>query len=280
MADDAFYNNLVAEFERAEETLVDCERRGELAIVTLDDPERFNCLSGALTVQLRRVLEQLVADTGIRSIILTGRDPAFSAGGDVALMQKGHKSLEPGSEQGATVMRQWIRYQFGTIARLIRGSEKLFIAAVNGAAAGVGLAFVLAADIIVASDRARLVPAFGRIGLIPEVGTNWLLAHRLGHQRAMEFYLSGDEITASQALSLGLVNRLVTHESLLAEAESYAEKAAGLPPHLVAMTKTLLHRAADISWEQSVELEEFAEPLCFTTGFHQRAVQRFLRKQT
>lgn len=272
------YNNLMDAFETTEQTLVQSEFKGDVAVVTLDDPARYNCLSGVLTVQLRAALEQLVGNRGVRTIILTGSDPAFSAGGDVALMEQAHESLLPGTEQGAVVMHQWIRHQFGGIARLIQGSDKLFIAAVNGAAAGVGLAFVLACDIIIASERARFVPAFGKIGLIPEVGTNWLLTHRLGHQRAMAFYLDGEELGAEQALMLGLINRVVSHTTLLAEAEAYAARAAHLPSHLVGMTKTLLHRAAASSWEQSVELEEFAEPLCFTTSFHQQAVQRFLYK--
>ena len=145
-------------------------------------------------------------------------------------------------------MWRWIRREFGGIARLIAGSDTIFVAALNGAAAGVGLAWALTCDLVIASERAVIVPAFGRLGLIPEVGTSWALTRRLGYQGALAYYLRGDHIDAGTALRLGLVQEVVEHDRLLAAADEWCSRIADLPPHAVAMTKPLLRATADADW--------------------------------
>ncbi|MGB2941108.1 MAG: enoyl-CoA hydratase/isomerase family protein, partial [Candidatus Dormiibacterota bacterium] len=180
------------------------------------------------------------------------------------------------SDEGAVGMWRWIRYQFGGVVRTIAKSDKVFIAAVNGPAAGVGLAFALAADIIVASEKARLVTAFGPIGLVPEVGTSWLLTRRLGYQKTFEIYIDGRALSAQEALTLGLVNEVVPHEQLMDRAMHWAGKAEGMADHLLALTKNILRNAADLTWDQAIAMEEFAEPMCFTASAHRDAVETFL----
>jgi len=278
MADSLTYEELVAEAEADPRVLVRVERAGAVATVTLDDPAKYNVLSAPLTVQLRRHLQALVADRGVRVIVLTGADPAFSAGGDVRLMAKVRRIREE-SDDGAVGLWRWIRQQFGGIARLIAQSDTTVIAAVNGAAAGVGLAFAYASDLVIASERARLVPAFGHIGLVPEVGTSWLLTRRIGYQRAFELFVSGRELTGAEAAALGLVNHVVPHERLLEEAHGWAARVTAVPDAIVSLAKPLLRRAADATWEQAIAMEEFAEPMCFTTAGHRDAVDRFLGRR-
>ena len=255
--------------------LVLVERSGARATVTLNDPDKLNPLSPALTVRLREALTELAADESVRAIVLTGADPAFSAGGDLRLMRDtAQPMLAAGG--GTPELWRWIRMEFGGIARLITRSDKAFVAAVNGAAAGVGLAFALACDLIVVSERARLVPAFGRIGLLPEVGTSWQLTRRLGYQRTFELFMGGRHLNGAEAAVLGLANAVVPHERLLGEALEWCERVEALPAHVTAMTKPLLRNAADLSWEQAIALEEFAEPGCFTTEAHRAAVAELL----
>jgi 2-(1,2-epoxy-1,2-dihydrophenyl)acetyl-CoA isomerase len=275
MTDPRSYEELVAAAEADPRALVRVERAGAVATVTLDDPSKYNVLSAPLTVQLRRHLAALVADRGVRVVVLTGADPAFSAGGDVRLMAQATRIREE-SDDGAVGLWRWIRQQFGGIARLIAQSDTTFIAAVNGAAAGVGLAFAYASDLVIASERARLVPAFGNIGLVPEVGTGWLLTRRVGYQRAFELFVSGRELTGAEAAAIGLVNQVVPHARLLDEARAWAERVVALPDAIVSLAKPLLRRAADATWEQAIAMEEFAEPMCFTTAGHQAAVRAFL----
>jgi len=240
------------------------DRRGDRALVTLDDPERRNVLSAPLVRQLRRALVDLDADPEVRAVVLTGTDPGFSAGGDLRMMRTAVENLR--APAGAADVWRWIRREFGGVARLIAGSDTVFVAALNGAAAGVGLAWALTCDLVIASERAVIVPAFGRLGLIPEVGTSWALTRRLGYQGALAFYLRGEHIDAHTALRLGLVQEVVEHDRLLAAADEWCTRIAGMPPHAVAMAKPLLRAAADADWNDAITLEEFAEPTCFTTG--------------
>ena len=249
--------------------LVSVERRRERAIVRLDDPEKLNVLSGPLMLQLRQACEELARDPDVRSIVLTGEGSAFSTGGDLRMMQTAVDQFgADDDDEGATLPWQWIRYQFGGMVRLIARTEKAFIAAINGPAAGGGLAFALTCDIALAAEGAVLVPAFGRLGLVPEVGTSWALTRALGYRRAFQFYVGGEQLDAARAAELGLVNEVVPADELMDRAEQWCDRIAELPPHALPIAKPLLRSAADASWEQSLTTEEFAEPMCFTTrGF-------------
>jgi 2-(1,2-epoxy-1,2-dihydrophenyl)acetyl-CoA isomerase len=270
------YEQTVRQAREDQTSLVLVDREGSRAVVTLNDPEKLNPLSAALTVQLREALEELAADQGVRTIVLTGADPAFSAGGDLRLMRDtAHPMVDEGAEGAAAVWR-WIRNEFGGIAKLIARSDKAFVAAVNGAAAGVGLAFALTCDLILVSKRARLVPAFGRIGLVPEVGTSWTLTRRLGYQRTFELFAGGRHLSGAEAADLGLANAVVDHDRLLLEALEWCERIEQLPTHVQSMMKPLLRNAADMSWEQAIAMEEFAEPMSFTTRAHREAVGALL----
>lgn len=250
------------------------DHRGDRALVTLNEPGRLNVLSAPLVRQLRHALEDLAGDTEVRTIVLTGADPGFSAGGDLTMMRTATEQLR--QPEGVADVWRWIRREFGGIARLIAGSDTIFLAALNGAAAGVGLAWALTCDLTIASERAVIVPAFGRLGLIPEVGTSWVLTRRLGYQGALAYYLRGEHIDAHTAQRLGLVQQVVAHDQLLATADEWCSRVAAMPAHAVAMTKPLLRAAADAGWNDSLMLEEFAEPTCFTTAAFADSVQTLL----
>jgi 2-(1,2-epoxy-1,2-dihydrophenyl)acetyl-CoA isomerase len=227
-------------------------------------------LSAPLVRQLRRALEELVREPELRTIVLTGEDPGFSAGGDRRMMQVAvdHRGDAPGT----TDIWRWIRREFGGIARLIARSDHTFLAALNGPAAGVGLAWALTCDIAIASERAVIVPAFGKLGLLPEVGTSWAITRHLGYQGAYAYYLRGEHLDAQTALRLGLVQEVVPHEQLLVAANRWCDRVSAMPPHALEMTKPLLRAAADADWEGALTLEEFAEPSCFTTEAFAQAV--------
>jgi 2-(1,2-epoxy-1,2-dihydrophenyl)acetyl-CoA isomerase len=261
------YPQLLEEGRAEERELVKVERNEARALVTLAEPDRLNPLSTGLMIQLRVRLDELAHDPSLRAIVITGEDPAFSAGGDLEMIERGSSAIREASETAETPDAwRWIRREFGGVVRTIAGTDKAFVAAVNGPAAGVGLAFALACDIIIASEKAVLVPAFGRLGLVPEVGSSWFLTRRLGYQGAFALYVRGRQIEAEEALRLDLVQEVHPHDELLAGAERWCERVAELPPHALEMTKPLLRSAADASWEQSLALEEYAEGNCFSTA--------------
>ncbi|WP_205697517.1 enoyl-CoA hydratase/isomerase family protein [Conexibacter sp. SYSU D00693] len=249
------------------------QRRGDRATVTLAEPRRLNALSAALMVQLRAALEDLAADEAIRAIVLTGEDPGFSAGGDLEMMGAATARLcDPEDELGTTDVWRWIRREFGGVVRTIARTDKAFVAALNGPAAGVGLAFALTCDVAVASDRAVIVPAFGRLGLLPEVGTSWALTRALGYQGAFAFFAEGRHLDAQEAHRRGLVQEVVAHDELAAAAERWCDRVCALAPHALEMAKPLLRAAADAPWDHALALEEYAEPTCFTTARFRTAV--------
>jgi 2-(1,2-epoxy-1,2-dihydrophenyl)acetyl-CoA isomerase len=269
------YGDVVAAAHADERELVAVERRGDRAVLRLCDPGKRNVLSAPLMVQLLGRAEELVRDPEVRAIVLTGEGPAFSTGGDLRMMQEQVARLaDPADEEGATLPWQWIRYQFGAMVRLIGRTDKAFIAALNGPAAGVGLAFALTCDLALAAQDAVIVPAFGRLGLVPEVGTSWALTRALGYRRAFAYYVGGEQIDARRAFELGLVNEVVPAGELMDAAMRWCDTLAALPRHAVPIAKPLLRAAADLSWEQALTLEEFAEPLCFTTRGFAEGVER------
>jgi 2-(1,2-epoxy-1,2-dihydrophenyl)acetyl-CoA isomerase len=270
------YAELVEQVREGDTDHVMVEREGAHAVVTMNDPRHLNALSAELTIQLRLALSQLALDPGVRAIVLTGTDPAFSAGGDLRLMRDFARPMIEESDGGATEIWRWIRNEFGAIAKLITRTDKAFIAAVNGAAAGVGLAFALASDMLIASEKARFVPAFAGVGLIPEVGTSWQLTRRLGYQRTFELFAAGRHLTGAEAAEMGIANAVVPHDQLLGEAMARVDQIEAAPAHVIAMMKPLLRNAADMTWEQAIAMEEFAEPTCFTTRAHREAVTRLL----
>jgi 2-(1,2-epoxy-1,2-dihydrophenyl)acetyl-CoA isomerase len=278
MSESKSYQSWVDEFRAAGDGLVEVRRpRPGCAVVVMNDPPRRNALSGPLAVRLRDEIERLLADPTTRSIVLTGAGGAFSAGGDLRLMRDTAWPLLE-TPEGATALWRWIRQQFGGVVRLIAQSDVPFIAAVDGAAAGVGLAFALACDMILLSTRARLVTAFARIGLIPEVGMSWALTRRIGYQRAFELFVAGEPVTADEAMRLGLANAVHPPEELEAAALAWCERIAALPEHAVRMTKPLLRSAADQAWPHALVMEELAEPSCFTTAAHREAVTGLLQR--
>src|ERR1700757_1986201 len=195
-----FYEDTVRRGREEASRYVSVERADDRAVVTLEDPDKLNVLTAPLVQQLKAALTELAGERSIRSIVLTGADPGFSAGGDLRMMEEAPEALA--SPPGATDIWRWIRYEFGGIVRLIARSDTAFIAAINGAAAGVGLAWAVTCDLAIASERARL-------GLLPEVGTAWMITRRLGYQGAFAYYAGGEHLDAQRALALGLVHEVV-----------------------------------------------------------------------
>ena len=270
----SFYSRLREDGESASERYVDVTRRESSAVITFAEPERLNVLSAPLVVQTKAAIAELAAAPEIRSVIITGAGRGFCAGGDLKMMRLAEEALA--GEGDTTDVWRWIRYEFGGVARLIARSDTAFIAAVNGPAAGVGLAWALTCDVVVASERALFVPAFGRLGLLPEVGTSWALTGRLGYQGAFASFAGGRPVPADEARELGLVQEVTPHDELLKAADRWCERIGAMPPHALAMAKSLLRAAADSTWETAIAMEEFAEPNCFTTSAFQGTVRELL----
>ncbi len=219
------------------------EREGRLACVTIDRPEAMNALDMAHNEELNRVWAEFRDDEGLWVAILTGAgNKAFSAGADL-------KTLIPA--QGEGVMEDW---NFGGITRGFK-TFKPIIAAINGVALAGGLEMVLACDHRVAADHARLGLAEVKWAIIPGAGGTQRLPRAIPLARAMEMILTGDPITADEAYQLGLVNRVVSADSLMAEARSLAETLLARGPLALRAAKQAVLEGASLSFDQGLALE-------------------------
>jgi 2-(1,2-epoxy-1,2-dihydrophenyl)acetyl-CoA isomerase len=242
---------------------------GPVATLTLDRPEALNALTVPVKVALREALESLAADRDVRAVILTGAGRAFCAGQDLAERD----------EPDAAPLEIEVRERYNPIIRALRSMGQPVIAAVNGVAAGAGASLAFACDLRMASDEARFVLAFGRIGLVPDSGATWFLPRLVGPAKAAELALLGESLSAADAERAGLVARVVAADALASEARTIAVRLAGLAPQALAQTKRALQRSWSVDLETALEEEAYRQGIAGATADHAEGLQAFLEKR-
>jgi 2-(1,2-epoxy-1,2-dihydrophenyl)acetyl-CoA isomerase len=245
------------------------ELDGAVATLTLDRPEALNALTVPVKVALREALEAIAADRSVRAVILTGAGRAFCAGQDLAERD----------QPDAAPLDVELRERYNPIIRALRSMDQPVIAAVNGVAAGAGASLAFACDLRIAAEEARFVLAFGRIGLVPDSGATWTLPRLVGPARAAELALVGDPIAADEALRIGLVNRVVPGEQLMAEARALADRIAAGAPLATAATKHALDRAWSIDLDAALDDEARLQGLSGATDDHAEGLAAFREKR-
>jgi enoyl-CoA hydratase/carnithine racemase len=253
------------------------ERRGDVALVTLNRPEKLNAWTPRMSVEQADAIERANADPAVGAIVMTGAGRGFCAGADMAeTFQKRIGGTDPGegTERGSGGLPEGLDW-----VALVRRSKPL-IAAVNGAAVGIGLTLILPFDVIVASEQARFGMLFIKMGLVPELASTHYLVQRVGFGRASEMCLSGRLVGAEEAGRIGLADRVVPHDGLLDEALALAAAIGANPAPTLRMTKQLLTRNAaetDLDAVQRLESQLLRE--CWKTPEHAEAVHAFLEKR-
>jgi enoyl-CoA hydratase len=256
------------------ETLVVSAPDGDgVAIVTLDRPERLNAMSAAMFADIAAVCAALDADPAVRAIVVTGAGRGFCAGLDLD---------EAIRLPAMTVPEMYDAQSQGALA--IAGLHRIgkpAIAAVNGPAAGGGLALALACDVRIASEAARFGVAFVRLGLSGcDVGVSWLLPRIVGMGAAAELMLTGRVIDASEALRIGLVSRVVANDEVVAAAVAVARETARNSPFGLRLTKEGLRSAVDApSLEAAIALENRNQVLASRTEDMAEAARAFVEKR-
>ncbi len=252
------------------------EKSGPVATLTIDRPESRNSLGedgdGELFADACAAIN---ADREVRCAILTGAGPAFSAGGNVKAMRE-----RAGVFAGAGVhIRERYRNGIHRIVRALWGVEVPLVAAVNGAAIGLGNDVACLADIRIAADNAIFGATFLRIGLVPGDGGSWILPRVIGYQRAAELVFTADTIDAATALNWGLVSKVVPAASLLEEARALAARICRQPPDVLRMTKKLMREGQNVSFDTIMEMSAAYQSLAHLTEDHQEAVAAFFEKR-
>lgn len=213
------------------------ERRGEIAVVRLNRPDRLNAFTNEMCYRLIEIFDETDADDEVRAVIITGEGRAFCAGADLAAGGDTFVLGDDPETGGAPADTG------GQVTLRIYRSLKPVIAAVNGPAAGVGVTMTLPADIRIASDTAKFGFAFTRRGLVPEACSTWFLPRVVGISTAVEWAVGGKMVSADEALERGLVRELVPADRVLDRALDIArELVSGTAPVSVALTRQLMWR--------------------------------------
>lgn len=251
------------------------DQQDHIATLTLNDPDKRNPLTGnTLVDELLEAIERIRGDRSVRAVIVTGAGSAFSAGGDIRLMQKqGSDEVPVGS------IRDYYRAGIQRLPLALFNLDVPVIAAVNGPAIGAGLDVACMADIRIASEKALFAESFVKLGIIPGDGGAWLLQRIVGLSRAAELSFTGQTIDAHTAAQWGLVSRVVAPEALMATAREMAAAIAANPPEAVRMTKRLMREAMHTRLDTLLEISAAYQALCHKTDDHREAVDAFLTKR-
>jgi len=247
------------------------EVKDNIAHITLNRPEKKNAFSPEMINLWRKHLEEVKADDSVRVIIVTGKGDTFCSGGDIRDMADGK-------------LRSWDmkRFLWDGVHRIVLTLEDLdkpVIAAINGYAMGAGLDMALMCDLRICSDRAKLAESYITMGLVPGDGGAYFLPRLVGVSNALELLLTGDIVSAEEALKLGIVNRVVPHEHLLEEALRLAQRIADKPPLAVRMMKRAVYQAQTSSLRSHLDYISSQLALLSETEDHIEAAKAFLEKR-
>jgi 2-(1,2-epoxy-1,2-dihydrophenyl)acetyl-CoA isomerase len=256
--------------------MIRLDKHGPIAVLTLNRPDAMNALGEPGDGEaVTAACAEINADPSIRCAILTGAGKGFSAGGNVKAMQ--NRTGAFGGDP-ATV-RNGYRGNVHMIVNALFNLETPLIAAVNGAAIGLGCDVACMADIRISSNTAKFGVTFLKLGLIPGDGGAWLLPRVVGFSRACELLFTGDVIDAATALEWGLVSRVVAPDQLMPEAMALAEKISKQPPGALRLAKTLLRQGQTASYSTVMEMSAAAQALMHHTRDHEEGVAAILEKR-
>lgn len=247
------------------------EIKDNIALITLNRPEAKNAFSPEMIYLWREYLEKAKADDTVRVIVVTGKGDTFCSGGDIKDMAKGR-------------LRSWDmkRFLWDGVHRIVLALEDLdkpVIAAINGAAMGAGLDMALMCDLRIVSNKTKLAESYITMGLVPGDGGAYYLPRLINVSKALELLLTGDVLTAEEALKLGIVNTVVPHEHLMEETMKLAKKIAGKPPLAVRMMKRAVHQAQSSSLRAHLDYISSQLSLLSETDDHIEATKAFLEKR-
>ena len=243
---------------------------GDVAVITLDRPDRYNALDHALAGALIDALERAGAES--RAAVLTGAGKAFCSGADLAILKDDYES---GSPDLAALLDD----VFHPAVRALIECKVPIVGAINGVAAGAGLGIALACDIRVFADSAFLTSAFTAIGLAPDSGTTWWLPHHVGVSKALELTLTNRRVDADEAVSLGLAWGVVADDEVVAAATALAASLADLVPDSLVTTRRLVRDSGALSFAQALAAEKAEQGRLGMTPEHHEGVMAFLEKR-
>ena len=238
-------------------------------IITMNRPEVYNALNEQMKKDLHHAFTEAGKDPGVRSIVLRGAgEKAFCSGQDLKEHAGSRRSLKESLEKS-----------YNPLIRTMRSIEKPVIGMINGVAAGAGCSVALACDMRIMSSTARLTEVFIRIGLVPDSGSHWFLPRLVGLARAFEYAATGRDITADEALQVGLVNKVAPPDRLETVTMEWAGQLAKAPTKAIGLIKRTLNKAVTLDLDALLDYEAYIQQIASETEDHKEGVAAFLEKR-
>lgn len=242
---------------------------GGVRILSLNRPEKYNSFNREMALALQAALDDCAGNEAVRCVVLTGAGKGFCAGQDLA---------EATNVDTLDFRKMVDEYYNATILRM-RNLAKPIIAAVNGVAAGAGANIALAADIVLAARSATFIQAFSKISLIPDSGGTYFLPRLVGMQRALALTLTGDKITAEEAMQMGMVYRVYEDEDFPHAWQTVAESLAQGATKAFGLTKRLMNQSLGNNLEEQLAAERELQAEAGATQDFREGVAAFLEKR-
>lgn len=220
------------------------DREGAVGILTLDEPSTLNAMTPDLLGALATSVAEITSGDSVRALVLTGAGRGFCSG----------QNLKASEALGEDIAAGVMKYYWPAF-RALRECVVPVVVAVNGVAAGGGFSLAMAGDMIVAARSASFIQVFSRIGLVPDLGSTWLLPRLIGRQRALELMLFNEPLTAEGAHEIGLVRQVVDDAQLLPEAIKLAQRLAEGPTRALIATRKLIEAGEGASLEEQFRRE-------------------------
>tara|TARA_R110000751_G_scaffold292626_1_gene399958 strand:+ start:3617 stop:4417 length:801 start_codon:yes stop_codon:yes gene_type:complete len=245
-----------------------------IATITLNRPDVRNAINDDMRAELISAFTAADTDKSVRAIILTGAGKGFCSGGDIGGMRA--RLDAPGGEVAFNGWKRQKSTHKGVAA--IHGVSKPVIAAVNGAAFGLGLDMALSCDFIIAAEGAKMSMSFIKRGLVSDGGGMYFLPRRVGLSKAKELIFSARIVEPDEALSIGMIDRIAPADDLLVQAHAWAKELTIGSATAVALTKEIIDKTFERSDEEIFAMGRQAQAVCYTTAEHRKSVEDFLNK--
>jgi enoyl-CoA hydratase/carnithine racemase len=257
-------------------SMIDLQVQSGIATLTLNRPDKRNAMSDDMRTEFIHALEHVTADKAIRALVLTGAGKCFCAGGDISGMEK-----RMNAPAGSVGFNGWHRQQrVHHTQALLHTMPKPVIAAVNGAASGLGADTALACDFVIANEWASFTWSYIHRGIIPDGGGMYFLPRRVGLPKAKDLIFTGRKVDVGEAVTLGIVDRKTTADRLLADAQAWAAELSKGSGTALALGKTILNQSFEMSAHQVFAQGSQAQGICYTSTEHRDSVMAFLAKST
>ncbi len=255
-------------------SLIELKIESGIALLAFNRPDKRNAMSDDMRSEFIDALERVAADKAIRALVLTGNGKGFCAGGDVTGMQRRMEA-----PQGEVGFNGWSRQQrVHHTVKLLHTMPKPTIAAVNGAAAGLGADTALCCDFVLASESASFSWSYINRGLIPDGGGMYFLPRRVGLSAAKELVFTGRKVEAKEAKALGIADRLSKPEALIGDALTWAAELSQGSATAIALGKSVMNQSFELPADQVFALGSQAQGICYTSTEHRESVLAFLNK--